>query len=136
MADWASEDQQLSLLYTDLGIPGGNLGEKRRAEILTQYHAEKRKAIKANEGKKLDADQREKILNRLTMTGFRDSTTWYGGTDRTTKRVYQIPDTERKNYKVLVPKSANDLIVKKLNEKGIPATEQNVRNVYLSTGVK
>lgn len=127
-AQFATENQQLDLVYGDLGIPAGTKGEAKRTAFDKAYREELRGWI-ANSKREPTAEERKKIMDSL-MLPFVKERPWYQGGD-VEKRNFQIPSTETKGFRPVVPDDARARYLERAKARKRSLSEAEIERLYL-----
>lgn len=124
--DYASEDTQLTLAFDAAGIPKGTKGDAQRLALRKSYTEEVR-AETQRTGKKPNAEQRQAILNSLTLTTVRVDREGRATQDPGPRAYAANP----KEHRISVPDPiAHDLANDFFAEYGRKPTEMELRALY------
>lgn len=134
-ADYATEAQQLGVVYSDLGIsPTGQNGEKVRGQFMQAYLAEKQ-AFSLENKHPPNADDRQKIMDRLMLPFVKDRWPIFGGDVRA--RAFQVPAEERADFRAEVPEADRQQIVAAYESTyGRPPNELQIADYYRRAAAK
>jgi hypothetical protein len=127
--DFASESDQLRLIYTDLGVsPTAPKDGETRGLFLRQYYAEKDAFIQ-QAGRPPNANERQEMMRRLMLPFVRERTLWFDQE----KRAFQIPPGQEGRF--TIPRTERQQIVAAFQKNGVDApTDQQIFEAYLMAG--
>lgn len=127
-AQFATEDQQLDIVYADLGIPSGTKGAAKRAEFDKAYREDLRTWI-ANNKREPTAEERQKIMDGLTLPFVRKGR--FFGEDKVP--AYKLDPADPKSMeRVTIPDDARAQIIARRAASGKPPlTEEQLMRVYI-----
>lgn len=118
--EFITEQKQLSLAYTDMGLEGKGDAAKRD-EFERAYYKEIEARFKAT-GKKPSQQERQEIINQMKLPFVRE-----GWIFDDTVPAYQADPKKDK-----VPTADRDRIIADLRKAGVAVTEQRIVEVYLN----
>lgn len=128
-ADFASESQQLGLVFDDLGLSKTKAGDaEKRGAFMRQYFAEKQ-AFTQQAGRAPNANERQEMMRRLTLPFVRERMAWWDEE----RRAFEIPAGEEGRF--TVPREARQQIIEAWNGAGVETpSEQQILEAYMMGG--
>ena len=119
--EYISEQKQLTLAYTDMGLDGKGKGDAR-TEFEKAYFKEV-EALAKSSGKKPTQQQRQEIINRMKLPFVEEGLIW------DTK----VPAYKAEPGKAKVPDADRERIAADLQKAGVTVTEARITEVYLKS---
>jgi hypothetical protein len=127
-ADFASESQQMGLVFDDLGLSKTSPKDsERRGLFMRQYFAEKQ-VFTDQVGRAPNANERQEMMRRLTLPFVKEGLIW-----DTEKRAFEIPAGEEQRF--TIPRDTRQQIVDAWKRAGVETpSEQQIIEAYMMGG--